>query len=204
MKGKQIVTALLLLFVVVSVFMLFSRQNHGPSTSTVVKPFAEQPGSDAAAVTKKQPQQQAVAKIEAKKVPTSPASRSVAPGLPAAKTVTKMQLEPKVVVYYFHGNARCYTCKRIESLALEAVSSNFADEIKAGQVVFRSINVEESVNEHFVADYQLATRSVILARFTDGKQDSWKNLDRVWTLVRDPGGFHRYVADETRHLLGGV
>ncbi len=108
---------------------------------------------------------------------------------------------PKLVAYYFHGNVRCVTCRTIEAYAQEAVETGFPQALKDGHLQFRVVNVEEPANEHFVQDYQLTTRSVVLVQFADGKQEQWKNLPRVWELVGDKEAFLKYVQDETRSYL---
>ena len=46
------------------------------------------------------------------------------------------------------------------------------------------------------------TRSVVLAEYRDDKIVRWKNLDKVWQLVRDKDAFTSYVQSETREFLG--
>ena len=64
----------------------------------------------------------------------------------------------KIIVYYFHGKVRCYTCKRIEELTKDAVCDFFAEEIKKGLVALKVIDVDKKENNHFSKDYQLFTR----------------------------------------------
>lgn len=110
--------------------------------------------------------------------------------------------KPAVVVYYFHGNARCATCRNIETYTKEAIDSKFATAIKDGQLRWRVVNIEDSANEHFVQDFQLATRTVVLERSAAGKQQEWKNLQRVWELVRgDKEDFLNYIQQETSAYL---
>lgn len=207
MNSKSAVTILLLVFVAVSVGFLIAKESRkatGTNTESVKGAAPEVP--PITMVNKEMP--------TTEEDKTSPGV-SVAPGkdvpqkdpLPAAVRIeasAEEVSEPKVMVYYFHGNTRCYTCRTIESLAKEAVMSTFGPELKSGRVVFQSVNVEEPANEHFVYDYQLTTRSIVLARYSEGRQQSWKNLDRVWMLVRDSAAFYRYVADETSQMLGGA
>ena len=40
----------------------------------------------------------------------------------------------KIIVYYFHRNKRCKTCKNIESYTHEAVQKGFAGELADGSV----------------------------------------------------------------------
>ena len=109
----------------------------------------------------------------------------------------------KVTVFYFHGNVRCYTCNLIEQLTSEAVEEAFGEEMKNGVVELKVINVEEAENEHFVRDYQLYSKSVIVSDLIQGKQERWKNLQRVWELVRNDEAFKRYVQKEVKEYLQG-
>lgn len=107
------------------------------------------------------------------------------------------------VVYYFHGNMRCYSCRKIEAYTLEAIRTGFADELKNGRLDLRVVNVEEAGNEHYVQDFQLYTRSVVIEKRTDGKRQEWKNLDKVWRLTRDKAAFMDYVQRETQAMMEG-
>ncbi len=108
----------------------------------------------------------------------------------------------RVVVYYFHGSVRCATCRTIESQAKEAVQTGFADALQDGRLEWRVVNIEDAGNEHFVQDFQLSTRSVVLERIGDGERQEWKNLDRVWDLVRgDKKDFLTYIQDETKTYM---
>ena len=116
-------------------------------------------------------------------------------------TNTTVAAPVKVVVYYFHGNYRCPTCLKIEALTAEAVNTGFASDIRKGRVKLKVVNVEEQGNEHYVQDYQLASRSVVVARYEGESPKAWKRLDAVWTLHGDRDGFLRLVQEETRALL---
>lgn len=206
MKGKQIVTVVLLVFVVAAVGALVVREQGGSSKTaadegTTVVASAEEAVATGGAHRSPVPPPQERKQEQSAPRPVKQAGDAVNSSV---KNAAVKPLDPRVVVYYFHGNTRCFTCKRIETLAQEAVTSSFADDIQSGRVVFRSVNVETPANEHFVGDFQLTTRSVVLVRFSGDKQERWKNLDRVWTLVRDPDAYDRYVADETRQMLGGA
>ena len=116
-----------------------------------------------------------------------------------AKTSTAV----KVVAYYFYGNYRCSTCRKIEFLTTEAIETGFVEEIKNGSVELKTINVEEPYNKHYIQDYQLASRSVVVARYEGKNQKDWKRLDAVWQLTEDKEAFISLVQDETTALLKG-
>jgi hypothetical protein len=110
----------------------------------------------------------------------------------------------QVLVYYFHGEVRCPTCIKIEALSTEAVQAGFAEEIGDGRLVWQVVNIEQPENEHFVDDYELYTKSVIVVKQTDGQQVAWKNLPEIWELVDDDAAFIKYVNDEVKAYLGDV
>jgi hypothetical protein len=122
---------------------------------------------------------------------------------PAADRASTQDAEVDgVVAFYFHGNVRCATCKRIEAYADDAIHRGFAQALQTSALTWRVVNVEEPENRHFIEDFQLVTRSVVLAEYRDDKIVRWKNLDKVWQLVRDKDGFTSYVQSETREFLG--
>ncbi len=110
----------------------------------------------------------------------------------------------KVIVYYFHGTRRCYTCRTIEAYTEEAVRSAFADELASGKLEWRAVNVDQPENRHFIQDYQLATRSVVLVKIEDGVEKRWDNLEKVWQLVRNKPTFLDYIIENTNGFLAGT
>jgi hypothetical protein len=109
----------------------------------------------------------------------------------------------KIVVYYFHGNARCPTCFKLENYAKTEVETDFANEIKAGKLEWKTINVEEKGNEHFENDYKLYTKSVIISICKGNKEVSWKNLEKIWQLVQDESKYRQYIKSEVMTCLEG-
>lgn len=107
----------------------------------------------------------------------------------------------RVIAYYFHTTYRCASCRKLEAYAREAIESAFAAELEDGRLVWRIVNVEVPGNEHFVKDYALYTKALVVVNEVRGKPDEWKNLEKVWQLLGDKQAFLRYVRDETRAYL---
>ena len=103
---------------------------------------------------------------------------------------------PTTLVYYFHATTRCATCRTIEAYAHETVASRFATDIEARRLEWRTVNVDEPANQHFVRDFQLQTRSVVVVDAKDSKR--YKILDRVWQLDGNKTAFQSYVEREIR------
>lgn len=117
-------------------------------------------------------------------------------GMPATNTSTT-----RIVAYYFHTTYRCATCRRIEAYAKEAIETGFAQELKSGRLEWRLVNVELPENEHFIQNYKLVTKSVVLSRIKDGKELEWNNLKLIWKLVGEKAGFVDYIQSEVRKYL---
>lgn len=110
----------------------------------------------------------------------------------------------KVMAYYFHGTFRCYTCTNMEKYSRKAIEANFKDALASGKLEFLSVNVEDRGNEHFVNDYQLYTKSLILSFVKDGKEIKSKNLDKVWEYSRNKQKFIDYVINEINGFMKDV
>lgn len=126
-----------------------------------------------------------------------------APQEQRARQDNLLQGNNKLIVYYFHSYSRCGSCMTIERYTRESIEANFARELKNGQIEFRSINVEVPANSHYIKDYKLYTRSVIVSDIVQGKEQRWKNLQKVWELISDETDFKAYVRSETAAYLQG-
>jgi hypothetical protein len=106
-----------------------------------------------------------------------------------------------VIVSYFHGNRRCGTCMKLEAYSKETIQTNFKQELADSSVIWRTVNYDEEDNKHYIDDYGMYTKSLILSRVSDGKDVEWKNLDKIWQLVKDKDKFMAYVQAETRDFI---
>ena len=106
-----------------------------------------------------------------------------------------------VVVYYFHTNFRCTNCYNMEKWTKELVDSDFKGEQASGKVVLKIFNTDTKGNEHFMNDYKLFTKSVVLGLVRDGKEVKFTNLAKVWDFLRSGDKFKAYVKDEISKYL---
>ena len=116
----------------------------------------------------------------------------------------RSNLEPaasKVVVYYFHGTARCPTCRKFESYSDELIRQEFSQELNDGRLEWQVVNVDETGNKHFVTDYKLFSKSIVVVKKQPGEKPQFKNLDKIWQLVGDKQAFVKYIKDKIRDYL---
>lgn len=223
MKTKSAITVVLLAFVIVSVgYLAFQRFG---SHEQAVAPGGEAPVSAVAADGKANADSSPRSDPEGQGGDPAGATsrekaggRSAAPGngdrpsapprvLPNLQATAQNPAAPaaeKHVVYYFHVTLRCITCKKIEEYSREAVEQGFSRQLREGTLTWRPVNVQLLENRHFIQDYQLFTKSVVVARFVNGERRQHKNLQKIWELVGDKSAFQKYVHDEVRAFLGGA
>jgi hypothetical protein len=117
------------------------------------------------------------------------------------QTASAQSPSHKVIAYYFHTNTRCDTCIKIEAYSHEAIEEGFKSAIKDGTLELRVVNYEEPQNRHYIKDYKLVSKSLILVNLVEGKQTEWTNLKLVWTLVKSKEAFLNYVRGEVKDYL---
>lgn len=109
---------------------------------------------------------------------------------------------PNVLVYYFHGAARCPTCLKMEQYAREAIEDEFQVREENGRVRWLAVNYDEPAHEHFVAKYQLVASTIVIAARRANNEEVWRKLDRTWDLVGDEPAYKRYVIEELNTMMG--
>jgi len=111
------------------------------------------------------------------------------------------ELSHKIVAYYFHGTRRCATCKKIEAYTEEAVTGGFEKELASGQLEWHVVNTDEENNRHYMTDYKLYTKSLVITEVKDGEELRWKNLPKIWELVNSKDKFIEHVQSEITAFL---
>jgi len=108
----------------------------------------------------------------------------------------------RVVVAYFHRNARCDNCLKFEAYADQALRDSFPEELADGTLEWRVVNLDDTTSAYLVEDYDLFEISLIVSRVHGGQEVYWRTLDAIWTLVGDKDAFMEYVAFEVGEELG--
>lgn len=120
-------------------------------------------------------------------------------------TESKKQQENKTVtdgveVLYFYGKQRCPTCKAIEQETKELVSTTFADEVKNGKLVFKTLDIEE--NEALAEKYQITWSSLVLVDYDNGKEKAEDMTQFAFSNARkSPETFRNGLTDKIKEML---
>jgi hypothetical protein len=107
----------------------------------------------------------------------------------------------QVLVTYFTTDQRCPTCLKIEKQTREAIQSAFADQLASGEVLFRTTNFDRDENKHFIKDYELSFKTVVISDRRSGKETAWEKFDEVWDLVGKPNAFAACLQEGVRKYL---
>lgn len=117
---------------------------------------------------------------------------------PVANSTAPPEPEHLVLVTYFTSDQRCPTCVKIEKLTREAVESGFPKELGRGEVRFQTVNFDRPGNKHFIKDYGLSFKTVVVSNRRLGKEMKWDKFDKVWDLVGEPEAFASYLQEGIR------
>ncbi len=98
--------------------------------------------------------------------------------------------ETKPTLYYFYANSRCSNCIKFEKYTEEVA--------KSLPVEFKKFNIQEKENEHFINDFQLYTKSVVIS----DNNGNYKNLTGIWQNVYNKDKFLQYITDEVNAFIG--
>jgi hypothetical protein len=112
--------------------------------------------------------------------------------------------DTKYIVYYFRTTGRCHSCIQMEKMTKETIENDFAKEVKNGLIEFKSVDVEIPQNKHYIKDYGLYTKSVIISEVKNGKEVRWKNLDQIWRKLSKDYEFRLYITQEVQKFMKGT
>ncbi|GIV20821.1 MAG: hypothetical protein KatS3mg023_2572 [Armatimonadota bacterium] len=108
-----------------------------------------------------------------------------------------------VVLYYFHTTFRCASCLTIEKTVRQVLSEQFQKQIDDGLLQFDTVDVENPQNRHYIEDYKLYSKSLVLVEYQDGKEVRHKNLEGIWQQT-SLEGLRDYIAQEISAFLEGA
>lgn len=127
----------------------------------------------------------------------------------SAKYETLVQTQEEVLetkdyveVLYFHGKQRCATCMAIENNTREAIETNFAAQIKSGDVVFKVIDIAKPENEKIAEKYEVTWSSLFVVKHT-GAEETPENMTEFafGNARKSPGVFKAGMVQAINDML---
>lgn len=112
------------------------------------------------------------------------------------------EIKDHVEILYFHGKQRCATCMAIEKNTKEAIKAQFADELKNGTVVFKTIDISKAENEKITEKYEVTWSSLFISKWKDGKETYENMTEYAFANARKaPDTFKSGVIEKVNALL---
>lgn len=116
---------------------------------------------------------------------------------------TQLQtIDNGVEILYFHGKKRCTTCMAIEKNTKEAIEAQFADELKKGTIVFRTIDISKAENEAIAEKYEVTWSSLFICKWKNGIETCENLTDYAFANARTaPDTFKNGIVERIGKLM---
>lgn len=98
-----------------------------------------------------------------------------------------------VAVYYLHSTFRCVTCNTIEKMTRDLLGKDYGKQLADGKIQWIKDDFQE--NEALAKQFAVVASCVVVAEMKDGAVLDFKRLDEVWTKMKDPEAFDRYISN---------
>lgn len=98
-----------------------------------------------------------------------------------------------VQVYYLHSTFRCTTCNTIEKMTKALLDRQYKADLASGDMLFNEIDFQ--ADEDLAKKFGVVASCIVVAAIKDGKIVDFRRLDEVWTLMKDPPAFDKYIND---------
>jgi hypothetical protein len=76
----------------------------------------------------------------------------------------KAPADQTIEVYYFHMSRRCPTCLAVESESETALKNLYPGQMESGQITFKSLNLEEEINEPLAKKLQVSGQTLLIVK----------------------------------------
>lgn len=106
----------------------------------------------------------------------------------------------KIEIVNFHRTQRCISCSTLGKLSEKTVAEKFANEVKSGKVLFKSVDVELPKNKKIVKLYRASGSSLYINAIKNGENNIVQDM-KVWEYLSDEPAFINYLESQIKKLL---
>jgi len=111
---------------------------------------------------------------------------------------TELAISEDIQVYYFHNTARCATCNAVEDETRVALDMFYADEMKAGEMDFTSLNLQEDEGKKMAQTLNVSGQTLLIVK--GDKQINLTN-EGFMNARTHPTKFHEIIKAQIDQLL---
>ena len=111
---------------------------------------------------------------------------------------TENVISDDIQVYYFHNSTRCATCNAVENETKVALEMFYEENIKAGSIVFTSLNLEEEEGKTVAQSLHISGQTLLIV-----KGETQVNLtnEGFMNARTNPTKFHEILKKQIDQLL---
>jgi len=118
-----------------------------------------------------------------------------------SKTITTTDASTKIEVIDFYGTHRCVTCEAIEANAKYTVETYFEDEVKAGKVEFKTVNVDNEKNYEVAERFEATGTALFINVIKGGKEQHIDLTNFAFAKGRDKDAFSIELKEKINEQL---
>lgn len=110
--------------------------------------------------------------------------------------------ENVIQVIDFHSTKRCLTCNAIEKQSLETIEKNFKNELGAGTIIFKTVNIDEEANFKLAEEFEASGTSLFINILVDGQSEKVDMTQFAFMNARnDSEKFEKGLVNELQKAL---
>ncbi|MBT8264523.1 MAG: hypothetical protein KJN75_04225 [Muriicola sp.] len=118
-----------------------------------------------------------------------------------SKTMTTTNTSTKIDVIDFYGTHLCVTCEAIEANAKYTVETYFEDEVKAGKVEFKTVNVDDEKNYDIAERFEATGTALFINVIKGGKEQHIDLTNFAFAKGRDKEAFSAELKEKVIEQL---
>lgn len=118
-----------------------------------------------------------------------------------SKTIASTATSTKVEVIDFYGTHRCITCEAIEANAKYTVDTYFQEEVKAGKVEFKTVNVDDEKNYDMAERFEATGTALFINVIKSGKEQHIDLTNFAFSKGRDQEAFSNELKEKIKEQL---
>lgn len=124
------------------------------------------------------------------------------PTRPGQDTIIAVQdVHPDYAVYFFYNDIYCSTCEKLEHYALSTIQKAHPESLTLGTLQWRTLDMRTPENKHYVEDFGLYSKSIVLVAFEDGAIVRFENLEAIWDKVGDETEYRQYIQESLKTFM---
>lgn len=104
----------------------------------------------------------------------------------------------KIEAYYFHFTLRCEACLNIEARAKESLETLYPNQIKAGLITFKALNLDEAPNREMAKNLGIYSQALLLVK--GDKKINLTNEGFLYATVK-PEKFKEIINEKVDGLM---